>query len=79
MESETTIIRKYLVVSKILPRSSVAESWLYEMLKATDKLSYVLTVELYKLTLITLDSLRVVFSRGGGGGGGGQLLNNLFK
>ena len=44
------MIRKYSVVFKIPSRSSAAESRLYEMFKATDKLSYVLIVELSKLS-----------------------------
>ena len=50
MESKTPIIRKYSVVFKISSGNSAAESRLYEMFKATDKLSYVLIVELSKLS-----------------------------
>ena len=50
MKSKTLIISKYSVVSKMPPRSSAVESRLYEMFKATDKLSYVLIVELSKLS-----------------------------
>ena len=49
MESKTTIIHMYLFF-KIPSHSSAAESRLYEMFKATDKLSYVLIVELSKLS-----------------------------
>ena len=50
MESKTPILRKYSVVFKNTSCSSAAESRLYEMFKATDKLSDVLIVELSKLS-----------------------------